>query len=1378
MIAGLTAVVLGMGAATSVTALAKVDLPIDYFEVAGGLVMEGGYRGENGERGLLVTSSRRGGELSFSNLVAGDLSLEFTFLDEAWQEFSVLLEGEKASFEIGFLPKNGACQAYVRAGEKNCGLIYSGGAANTGVTNAYNESGSYTDIGKAKNVSLQYAEQDGKVIVNGKTVWNLHEESMDGRSSGCVIEEIGAYCVTLRFGEQVGESSLLLTSVGSQRFDHFWFEDQSAPVIDVSVERHAVAGQPYALPVPAAYDFAQGAISGIDVEIFQNGETVMAKQAFRSDLMFTPSVAGEYTAVYSCADGAGYTAEKTVVFRAETEEIAEISYAGAVPAGEYGTHAKIVLPFAEVKSNLSEKAQPAYLTVFRGEEEIEGWAKIEVRGEMPFVFDAAGTYRAVYEDQTSSVREEFVFTVTDDIAWFETEEAGEWPLGEVFTVPDAVIYAGGAKAEASCIVRFPDGGMFANRQFLPEQSGVYELIYSAELGGVNYEKTVRFTVKSGASSLFTGQSADVAWKVSSLNENVKGIGVECGSSGKVIYNNIVDLNNFTKDDLLIELISDPSVAGTGDFTMFYITLTDVYDEDNYITIRARDAESNSTVKTYLQARAAGQLLTGLENGLPNSAVTYGGTVIDHSFAAEAYALVYPVYENTIRLYFDYAERALYTYVSSSGQKTMVIDFDNPDHFDRSWGGFTTGEVKISIGVGGVKSRARYLIKNIAGQDFTGDALAKDTTVPKIVVDSPEIIPAAKTGAAYPVFGFTAKDIYDKNLKTSVRVYYGREGAEVGVIEGKFTPILPGKYTIVYTASDAAGNTAEETREVFASAELEPLTISLTGFFRGDKLVGTPLTLKTAQAAGGAGNLEIGVTAECDGEIYEVTGETFLPPKAGEYVFTYKATDYIGQSVQAVSESVTIGANLTPVLEKDAVLPPAFIAGYTYELPALSASDYSVFPVAELIALPKVSVGGTQIAVTDGKFTVPADAEGEISVKYSFVSETAGAKTLEKEYLVPVVSVQQNGSYDVENYFLTENFEKLALINNIAFTAENQDGTLKMIRPVTAGNFEFIFTVDKENHAAEGVVLTFTDAADPQVYITLDIDKNARVSVNGGARVQMAGSFDGTSLYDFVVKFSNVSCIFSDARGTRLARVQEDALGNPFAGFKSGEVYISMQTYGVQQGGVFTLNLKRINDQNLSNFSRDTTEPRIELDERLGGQKTVGETVVLYPVKAIDVLGEISSFTVSVSYTDDNLPVKDVNGNAIMDFDATEEYSFIIERVGNIAIAYTAKDTAGQVRTVIKQISVPDTVLPEISIEGNMPSTAKVGQEIVLPSVKATDNLGEECYTMITVTSPSAFGTVVKNGRFTFTEAGVYYVRFVAYDANFNSRYLEYRVTVS
>ena len=155
----------------------------------------------------------------------------------------------------------------------------------------------------------------------------------------------------------------------------------------------------------------------------------------------------------------------------------------------------------------------------------------------------------------------------------------------------------------------------------------------------------------------------------------------------------------------------------------------------------------------------------------------------------------------------------------------------------------------------------------------------DTTAPVITLNGSSTINLT-VGDSYTELGATATDDVDGDLTSSI------------VTSGTVDTATAGTYTVTYTVTDAAGNSASATRTVIVSEPTPDTTapvITLNGSTTINLTVGDIYT-------------ELGATAtdDIDGDLTSsiVTSGTVNTSTAGTYTVTYTVTDATGNSASA------------------------------------------------------------------------------------------------------------------------------------------------------------------------------------------------------------------------------------------------------------------------------------------------------------------------------------------------------------------------------------------------------------------------------------------------------------------------------------------------
>lgn len=321
--------------------------------------------------------------------------------------------------------------------------------------------------------------------------------------------------------------------------------------------------------------------------------------------------------------------------------------------------------------------------------------------------------------------------------------------------------------------------------------------------------------------------------------------------------------------------------------------------------------------------------------------------------------------------------------------------------------------------------------------------AQDTTAPVLVVigDNPDTI---VLGESFDDPGVTATDDTDGDMSDSVSV------------AGTVDAASEGTYTLTYTVSDAAGNSASATREVTvvgtvnAAADTIPPTIVLKGDTMVTLAVGATFTDPGADAA--------------DNKDGDISGRVAVSGvvntrKEGDYVLTYTVADAAGNQAQR-TRTVRVGAGgpvqtdtQAPVITLNGDDPMTLSVGDTYTEPGASAVDDVDGDVSD-----EVTIGGTVITQEAGSYTVT----------YS-VSDKAGNQSTATR---TVVVEEEQASTDTEAPEITlKGDNPLTLRVGDTYTdpgaraTDNVDGdisagiqTTGTVNTATAGTYTVTYTV--------------------------------------------------------------------------------------------------------------------------------------------------------------------------------------------------------------------------------------------------------------------------------------------------------------------------------
>ena len=240
-------------------------------------------------------------------------------------------------------------------------------------------------------------------------------------------------------------------------------------------------------------------------------------------------------------------------------------------------------------------------------------------------------------------------------------------------------------------------------------------------------------------------------------------------------------------------------------------------------------------------------------------------------------------------------------VTLNGPDTIEIEIDS-EYIELGATAFDDRDGEIAVIVNSnldTSTAGSYTISYVA-TDSAGNTGAATRTINVSEIVEPDTIAPVVTlngdaavtldvGDAYIEAGATAVDVVDGVVDVS--------------ISGNVDTTTAGVYTITYTATDEAGNSASITRTVTVNEVVEPDTVPPVITLNGDAAV----TLSV-----GDSYVEAGATAidEVDGEVAVSISGAVDTGTAGTYTLTYSAVDAAGNA-SSVTRVVTVNAIIIP-----------------------------------------------------------------------------------------------------------------------------------------------------------------------------------------------------------------------------------------------------------------------------------------------------------------------------------------------------------------------------------------------------------------------------------------------------------------------------------
>lgn len=1165
----------------------------------------------------------------------------------------------------------------------------------------------------------------------------------------------------------------------------------------MDVTHDGVQGIQYVLPQPYAFNLVDGVSSEVSVQVEKDGKTVLPLQKWTNKLRFPTESAGTY--LVTLRKGT-VKKEYKIEVRKQVQE-SEILVCEEFPFDTVGVGSVITLPYVTYRNDLyADAPQNTQFVVYRDNVAIStgvAWA----RGAT-YTFAEAGEYRFDYysTEEYLSDRYSFCVTVTNDLPAIEyRRDTVSCVVGDTFRLPSVKMTCDGETLEAQSVLYFPSGQAVSNDVALTE-GGIYTLEFRAEKDGALYRYKTEFLVEAEIHK--TENSAVYgAWTEGYFDQPVNGLLVELTDGQSYEYGNIIDLSdNRDAYASLMKFYVLPYTQGVADYTGLQITLTDAYDESNYVLIDF--IQGGGVGDAYIRCRASNQSdLIGLEwwrddyiKIHKNNPYGYYGLVsftgdqnINYpgSYSKMQFDLCFD--SSTLTLYGTHAWHSSGT-VGLSREMTRLAD---PDLYKEVFGGFTTGEVRLSVKAYNFNSsKGRILITDIDGQDLS-QATVSDTTPPVLQVDtegySQEQLPQAIVGQPYPVFTGSAFDAQCGRVATEVKAFFQSNGRryDVSITDGAFVPDQAGTYVLQYAAWDHYGNKAVQELIVEAGARVPVVVSWVDAQTSAD--TGRYVPVATWKCGGGHGFVQMTELSVQDpsGQTLEITNGMFHPEKAGNYTVCGQFEDYLGQKTR-ISYTVTVSNSSTPILNDDPILPMAFLSGGRYALPLVNAEDYSTGTKREVSATIRVTDAAGDLQLTDGIYEPSGDNGTTAVIRYLFKTD---AGTLEKTFEIPIRSLKaEDGKlFDLKGLVVCTDSSVVTVEGSENyFVSATRDAQFFFAKPMLANGFRLGFNIGhRENGTFRGgavqtVRLTLVDSQNRDQKIHVDISRrsddpsSSLISVNGGTAYVLNGSFNGSTNYVFDINYNDETKTITDG-STLNVDVPTYADGQVFQGFESGEVYCMVDLIGVEESGVLMELLSLCGQPFNSGSIRDRIAPNMALTQALRVCYSYGEQALIPKVLVSDVLSTQSHMKVSVqSPAGEYVVASDGTKLEMVD---SEDYRIALTQMGAYVVTFTIWDDNGApASTVTRLLNVLDEQAPTLQAEKEELKT-KVGTALNVNIFKATDNSGREPEIRLFIKNAAGKLIAVTEDTYTFEAAGKYYLVAIAYDAAGNLSRQDIPVTV-
>ncbi len=906
-------------------------------------------------------------------------------------------------------------------------------------------------------------------------------------------------------------------------------------------------------------------------------------------------------------------------------------------------------------------------------------------------------------------------------------------LGTSVSLPKSVTvdYKGASKTATDGVIVSPSDKITAVTSSLKlAEEGKYTIKYYFAEGNVKHTVKHEIEVYSDYYSVTAnGTTVKLSDAENSTKTGKNGVIIDLKQGDTFTYNEPLDLTKVGENGLA-EVIEIDGILGYTDenkktdnnplgyvsnVEAVWVRLTDCYNPTLYAELRIGKSPDYSG-SMFTGVRTSYQPCTGLGDYYHHSCTevkidgrTYWLWPDDRGYMSSLGQYNTPMKTGFIWRY-DYDQKRFYI-AHDDTEDRLVTDLDEPiiftdGNFFPDW---TTGEVYVSMYgdnyLNGTSGRVE--LYSIGGKDLYSSIQAEydDAVAPAITINAKKTEIKGAVGDTIVIPEATATDV---NLvgDVEVAVYrgYGTDFcSNVSVTNGKFVLAESGTYTVLYTATDKAGNVGRATLTVNAEKYEGGRAIALTPIKPDSLIAGVSTTLGFSYDSLNQSDVTVKIRVESENQSAEFDKETeFTPLYSGNYKITYVYGDDFYSYEKSFNYDCKVDASVVS-FDTNVVLPKTFIKGFYYSIDGVKAYNYvKGYPSAAPMTAYAVFDGGSKQKIDDIN---KVEITGSKTVKFVFEAESA---TYETE-TVSITDVSGTLSSEIKGASLfTGNFSSNLTGDKLTLASKTKSGnnSFKFINAVSARNFTFGYKIPDGSDNFASLKLTLTDYANPLITLTIEVFNNedgAYMSVNG----ETAKLVDGLS---FAGENNNITYNYA---------AKKVALGKGYSlvdvDFTSGKCYLTVETLGMTGETAVTVN--KINNQTISrSIEKDKFGPQIYFVDNQG-EYAKGEIVKIRAAEFSDVITGVDASSISFSIlANDGGPVKDAKGNAITEFDYTKDYEILLDRITDFFAVYTAKDFAGNQTSSNYMISCVDTTAPTITLtnmnEGGV-IRVKAGHEINL-----------------------------------------------------------------
>ena len=951
------------------------------------------------------------------------------------------------------------------------------------------------------------------------------------------------------------------------------------------------------------------------------------------------------------------------------------------------------------------------------------------------------------------------------------ELESEYFIGQNIDIPSAELIIDGAYIAAETSIVLPDGTVVRSDKITLDQAGRYTVRYEVKKDNKNYVNLKTFDVYKPLYEV--SGSGEVVYGTEQKFDS-EGLKLSLTDDSVFKLNKKVNLADLENETPFIKFRINPEREGFAELDNIIIKVSDANDSNVFFALKI----------SYLSTRFTASENANVFGYINNLTTVYSGSIVcipqvadwlgqplKASFVGDTN--IGKLKDQFIAFYYNPIKQEI-SGEDLTKKKSVVLSLSS---FIDAWNGFTGDEVYIEIYGNNFRATKAHLFIDSIGDIDLNVKKFLDIDAPKITVDygdvNPDDCPKGYVGCRYPVFDATAFD-YNEGVKPVVKTvyynYYSEAKVNLPVIDGRFSPVRAGIYTIVYTASDSFGNVAEEYTDIETeNASTAPsFTCSASGTYTTNCQVGEKVNLAEVVVSGYTHSYTVTTAITKDGKVFEfdTPNNIFTVLESGVYTIKYTVFDFVGRKCE-FSYTLTADVNDKPIFidEPENLIADKFIVGYQHKLPDIKAifvnSDNTKVDVPVVVSADN----GT---VENGCFT-PATFGGIVFT----CSATYNGKTTVKQVERQAYSIKIDSEIDFKSMFIaSDNVESCYSESGYAEYKITGNGKIEYLNTVLAENAFVKIQTDKSYKDVSEIIFCLTNPHnfDKRLKVSFkSFDGSVFVSVNEQEfKTVVGGDFSGNNAFEIK---------YIDSQREIYVNGISYLTGNK--GLDADYVSLEIEIVGKTTESVYGLIVEKVGNQTLQrDIKVDNQKPIIVCVGDFSGIYSIGSTYVSPVVLAKDMVSpELKSFTMTVRDTK-GTPLY-INGVEINGIDV-RQVEFELTSYGVYAFEYKAIDEAGKKEVITFVVNVPDMVSPTVKTEGSYAVSGKVGKAIVVAEFVAEDNLDSAANLakrVLVMDANHNFKIVSEGKTFTPDKAGIYTVYCYVTDSFGNVGLCSYNIEV-